>query len=531
MADPASNQNPQSSDAPAAPRDMSQYIRTFAKDVAQATNQPAPAIPKSPSPPPAPTPVDDVTLPEVDASPVNHPDGVAKEFPQEEVTLSKEDSAGIFAKQSDEFVPFVPAPIESDELRRREEVLARLRAKIASPTSSTPPAPPIPPPAFVAPPPQPPTPSAPTPPAPIVRPSPPPVPPYVPSYVPPAPQVPAPPPVAPPVYTPPPAQFSPFPPTPPQLAPVQPAPSPMPSIGVVPLDSSASPLHTYTSDFADRIDRQQASTFSVLAAQSDAGFRTTTTVAPSRRRNLIPVVLAVLLILVGIGGVYAAYRFVSTGEKTEVTLGVPSLIFADEKMELPGPDYRQDLANAAAQPLVEGNILITYVTAASSTPLGLKSAPQPGGALIRLLNLGAPDILLRNVDVSSTVGIVSAGEQTSPFFILRVNSYERTFAGMLGWENRMLSDLQPFYPQYEVPIPEPVVTATSTTQVSSLVALPSAEGFIDAVVSNIDVRVLKDGAGRTLLLYGYSDKETLIIVRDEAAFTTLVARLAATQGE
>lgn len=306
----------------------------------------------------------------------------------------------------------------------------------------------------------------------------------------------------------------------------------MPSIGVVPLDAAAAPLHTYTSDFADRIDRQQASTFSVLAAQSDAGLRTTTRVTPSRRRGIVPVILAVLLIMVGIGGIYAAYRYMSSGEKTEVTLGVPSLIFADEKMELLGPNYRQDLANAAAQPLVEGNILITYVTVASSTPLGLKPAPQPGGALIRLLNLGAPDILLRNVDVSSTVGVVSAGGQTSPFFVLRVNSYERTFAGMLGWETRMLSDLQPLYPQFELP-PAPVATntGTSTVQVPSLVALPAAEGFTDAIVSNIDVRALKDGAGRTLLLYGYGDKETLIIARDEAAFAMLVARLAATQGE
>jgi hypothetical protein len=308
----------------------------------------------------------------------------------------------------------------------------------------------------------------------------------------------------------------------------------MPSIGIVPLDTGPTPLHTYTSDFADRIDSQQASKFSVLAAQSDAGL-TTTTVTSSGRRGLVPAILAVLLILVGIGGIYAAYRFTSTGEDPEITLGVPSLIFADEKMELLGPDYRQNLADAATQPLVEGNILITYVTVASSTPLGLKSAPQPGGALIRVLSLGAPDILLRNVDVSSTVGVVSAGGQTGPFFILRVNSYERTFAGMLGWENRMLNDLQPFYPQYAMPVPEPATTATSTAtstvQVPSLAALPSAEGFVDDVVSNIDVRMLKDGAGRTLIIYGYSDKETLVIARDEAAFTTLVARLAATKGQ
>lgn len=558
MPDPTPNPNPQAGNAPqnvpipqtggvssaTETRDMSQYIRTYAKDVAQLTNQPMPVVPK-----PAPATDEGVMLPETDASPVNRPDGVAKEFPQETLELSKEDSADIFARPAaarplappptpmapvrppaprptvsppPQPIPqpppppsVPPLPPQPSDMEQREAVLARLRQKIAAEQAQAPvplPQPFIPPqppqprraPAYVPPP----SPRPIPPPQPIATP--------LPTYVPPQ-------------FVP---TFSPFAPPPPQPVAPRPVPAP-PPLGVVPLDAGPVPLHTYTSDFADRIDQKQASTFSVLAAQGDSGLRTTTTVSSGKRSGLIPVVLAVFLIVLGIGGLYAAYRFVSTGEDTEVTLGVPSLIFADEKTELPGPDYRQDLANAAAQPLVGGNILITYVTVASSTPLGLSSAPQPGGALIRLLNLGAPDILLRNVDVSSTVGVVSAGGSTNPFFILRVNSYERTFAGMLGWESRMPDDLALFYPAYPEPAP-PVATTTASTT-SSLVAAPVAlsepQGFTDAIVSNIDVRVLKDGLGRTLVTYGYSDKETLIIARDEAAFTTLVARLAATRSE
>ena len=488
---------------------MSQFIRTYAKDVAQLTNQPAPVMPK-------PDTDTSVALPEVDTSPVNRPDGVAKEFPQEKVELAKEDSAGIFAgpqapQPSAPATPMPqPVPAEPNDMERREAVLARLREKIAARQAQAPepiPQAPAPPPAPV-PPPQP----------------------FIPS------QAPEPTPVLPPAPLYPAPTYSPFPPAAPQPAAIQPPPETfIPPLGVIPEENAPAPLHTYTSDFADRIDRQQASTFSVLAAQSDAG-AVTTTVSTRKRSGLIPVVLAVLLIVLGAGGLYAAYRFVGMGEEMEITLGVPSLILADEKMELSGPDYRQDLARAASQPLVEGNILITYVTVASSTSLGLRSAPQPGGALIRLLDLGAPDILLRNVDISSTVGVVSAGGQRNPFFILRVNSYERTFAGMLGWENRMRNDLELFYPAYAdiIPEPEPVATTTATTT-SDLIASPPAltlpsQAFSDAIVANIDVRVLKDALGRTLILYGYSDKETLIIARDEAAFMTLVARLAATRG-
>jgi hypothetical protein len=311
--------------------------------------------------------------------------------------------------------------------------------------------------------------------------------------------------------------------------------TPEPPPGVIPvsknqgaLSSEPSPLHTYTSDFSERIDDQRASTFTVLAAQQDRGTRVA---APKKKRAIVPVVFATVLIVLGAGGLFAAYRFIGLQDRGQETLGVPSLILADEKMEIKGPDYRQSLADAARQPLVEGNILVTYVTAASTTPLGLQAAPQPGGALIRLLNLGAPDILLRNVDLSSTVGIVSSGGQTHPFFILRVNSFERTFAGMLGWESRMLADLDPLYPSIDVPSPEPLVTGTSTTAIATPPPSLAPQGFMDDVVANRDVRALRDGLGRTLLIYGYSDKQTLIIARDEAAFTTLVARLTASRTE
>lgn len=262
----------------------------------------------------------------------------------------------------------------------------------------------------------------------------------------------------------------------------------------------------------------------MLAAEQDAAVPA----SPKKTQKLVPVALAVFLIILGGGGIFAAFYF-TREEVPQETLGVPSLIFADEKMELTGPDYRSALADAANEILVPGNILVTYITEATTTPLGTRAIPQPGGKLIRALNLGAPDILLRNVDLSSTVGIVNAGSETRPFFILRVSSYERTFAGMLGWEQFIDEDLGAFYPPYTelAPIADP--TASSTTAATATTTAPpvSRTGFTDAVVANHDVRILRDAFGRSIMLYGYVDKETLVIARDEAAFTALAARLAA----
>ena len=317
----------------------------------------------------------------------------------------------------------------------------------------------------------------------------------------------------------------------PVFTPPPPPPPPLPVVKKV-IEERPSPIHTYTSDFADRIDEKKASTFSVLAAEADAKKK-----APikNKKRDLAPIISGVLLVVVGVLGVGGASWYVLNMRAVPgAALSVPSLVFADEHMKLAGSgtELMQALADAADQPLVGGNVLITYLSESTTTPKGVTiETPLQGGALIRALQLPAPDILLRNVAPVSTVGIVSAGVESRPFFIFRVTSYERTFAGMLAWESTIGRDLAPLYPSYSAPTVNPEASKLNlgtSTPVSAATPPVMLAYFADAVVASHDVRVLKDSAGNTLMLYGYADKSTLILARDEAAFTTLLARLSAT---
>ena len=101
--------------------------------------------------------------------------------------------------------------------------------------------------------------------------------------------------------------------------------------------------------------------------------------------------------------------------------------------------------------------------------------------------------------------------------------------------NPSLRDLAALYPLYSTPVP-PEETATSTAtstatttqpEIIDLGPAPALSRFTDSVIANHDVRVLRDTAGRSLVLYGYADKRTLLIVRNEAAFEALLARLKA----
>ncbi|MEK7601895.1 MAG: hypothetical protein AAB472_00165 [Patescibacteria group bacterium] len=356
--------------------------------------------------------------------------------------------------------------------------------------------------------------------------------------------VPAPPVV--PQPAPPPAPLPNLPPPPPVPVPVAPQEFVPPAPAPTPVSlENVSPIHTYSSDFSDRIDTKQASTFSVLAAEGDAGkLATQPAQAVKQHKNALLVAFSFVLILLAGGGAYAAYTYVRS--HASVPLAGPvvsSLVFADDRQPVKGEGDTliAALNESARQPLSVGQVRVLYLSQASTSAGNpVMDIALPGGRLFGALQLAAPDILLRNIAPESTVGIVHAGAETRPFFILRVLSYERTFAGMLTWEGLMETELAQLYPAYDPPAALLPTYATSTTfvkgkLVTTVQTIPAPvqiirpPQFVDEVASNHDVRALKDSQGRTIFLYGYRDKSTLIVARDESAFAELINRLSATK--
>jgi hypothetical protein len=314
-------------------------------------------------------------------------------------------------------------------------------------------------------------------------------------------------------------------------------------------------LHTYKGDFAGRIEDKDASALSVLAAESDAPTRPAT--KPIRKTSVALVLFGIVILLIGAGTIYVAYGYMKTNNILPVVQTIPSLIFVDERQEITGVghDLLLAFANSAQKPLADGAIRLVYASVSTTTAGIVSSTPAPGGALINAMQLPAPDILLRSIQPQSMIGIVHSGAEARPFFLLKVDSYERSFGGMLAWEPTLAQDLNLLYPAYPAPVVvAPVIVAPTTTPAVAtttsktkkgkapapvpapvVVAPPAPQlpqaplGFKDAVVASHDVRVLKDTYGNTVLIYGYWNQSTLIIARDESAFAELVNRLATTR--
>ncbi len=297
------------------------------------------------------------------------------------------------------------------------------------------------------------------------------------------------------------------------------------SVEVPPENLPPQTIHTYSTDVRDASKRAQATPFTILAREQDAGGGAPETL--HRKHNpTVAIAGGFLLIIFGIVSVTLAYNFVKNESSIMSELSVPSLISPDSRARISGEGKKLQsvLASLTDSPLQNGDVLVAYVTHASTTPKGPIEEPASGGALIAAMDIKAPDIVLRNINPESTVGVVKAGDETGPFFILSVSSFERTFAGMLSWEKTLQSDLAILYPLHTQTATS---TSTSTPTVTTYVRAKSA--FEDAVVENRNVRILKDELGKTLLVYGYRNKDLLIIARNEAAFSEILNRLANTK--
>lgn len=306
----------------------------------------------------------------------------------------------------------------------------------------------------------------------------------------------------------------------------EPAPRPIPRPVPPPLPTTAAPerLHTYAGDFSSQVNTANASSFSVFAAQADAPRSTTTVVTTTKRTGGLTYALITATLFVGGSLIlFFAYRYFAGNQPVPIVVNKTpaTLIAPDDSTTIAGSGVTlmNALAAAANAPITLGNVRAVYLAVGTTT--------ESGGALLAAMQLPAPDILLRNVKADSTVGIVHAGDETRAFFVLDADSYERAFAGMLAWEPTMANDLVTLYPPYPAALVTGTTTATSTPPpVLTPVMIP---GFKDEVVSSHDVRAYKDGTGRTVLLYGFADQNTLIIARDEQAFTLLLARLSASR--
>ncbi len=323
---------------------------------------------------------------------------------------------------------------------------------------------------------------------------------------------------------------------PPRVPEPVPTPPPQPQPHRTPGIPELIPLKTYAGDFSDLMQQGHAALSTVLAAEQDAGPHAPETPPKTfSRSSLLYTIAGATLVVAGIAGATVAYlRYQAAVAPVAVAPIASTPIFVDEREQVAGTGsaLAQAIAASVGRLIKQGSIRL----------LSLASPIAAADTVFSALRTTAPGTLLRNVNAQgSMTGIVNAGGSQSPFFIFSVTSYSQTFAGMLLWEPSMPRDLAVMFPAYPAPVVNaPAATSTAATTTSPKVgtkattttpSVPVPVAFRDEVVSNHDVRVYRDAAGKSVLLYGYWNQFTLVIARDPAAFTEILGRLATSRAQ
>lgn len=188
-------------------------------------------------------------------------------------------------------------------------------------------------------------------------------------------------------------------------------------------------------------------------------------------------------------------------------------------------------------------------TDASTTADGLQTlTPMSAQSfLLALVPLDMPDQLVRTLEPEYLLGI-HVYDANQALLILRVDSYQDGFSGMLSWEKTMQNDLAPLFTYTPAPrirptapppppgIPQvqggissgtPTSTPATTTPVTQTPSKPlytSPPNFADRIVENHDARVLLNQDGDIVMLWTFLDRNTLLITTNAATLREVISR-------
>ncbi|MBX4200079.1 hypothetical protein KW790_01295 [Candidatus Parcubacteria bacterium] len=263
-------------------------------------------------------------------------------------------------------------------------------------------------------------------------------------------------------------------------------------------------IRTFQGDIAEALKERQASVVTVAQAEQARKKTIIPQEAPGEGRKVFFLTLGTLILLaLGVGGAWYAYG-------TYKTKTAPPIVEIPNNRLIPAQSQRtMNVSSLNLQSLVK-------ILNSSERTKGVEQiqiTPDSGTGFIptsdfmNLIGATPPGALLRAFNPTFMLGILT-DTKSHPFLLIKLDSFENAFPGMLEWEKIMSVDLLPLF--------------ASANEVTSV---PPTAKFEDITIKNKDARVLRDINGQTRLLYSFFDSHILIITDNEETLRTLITKI------
>lgn len=275
-------------------------------------------------------------------------------------------------------------------------------------------------------------------------------------------------------------------------------------------DPSIRPLRTFKSDAEEAVRYGGVSKINMVVAEQKKREASGSVDYVKENKPRARLIIFIILALLCIG--FAGWYYLSSSVRN-APMGITASA-ANMKSIVPFTKGTVIVLDASADPLAliekklaTGNAGIGNVFGVIPVSTSTSTSQAPIARIFS--NTHIPSRLARSLGESYMFGVYTFDTE-SPFLILTNTFYQNAFSGMLEWENNLKNDFSSFIMQ--------------SYPTASLVALDTAL-FVDSVISNIDVRELKDSSGKVMLAYAFADKDTIVLTTSESALKYLLDRL------
>ena len=296
--------------------------------------------------------------------------------------------------------------------------------------------------------------------------------------------------------------------------------------------TSVKPLRTYKDDIANAMKNRRGSFVSIITAENDRNIKNREKTEDERQnysskeyiKKVSIVILSAMLVVFGAGAAFYFYGK-SKSDTVEIQPKIKSIIFADETEEF-------EIADLSKRQILSGLSSVKDQTALPESKIKnisiVKSTKDKNSAIDKKL-VSSSDFLnsiearvstafIRSLETVFMLGIHILRSGNQPFLILKTNFYENSFAGMLQWENNIKEDLASLFNISDINTEKIFQKDETNTVIFSIMT------FNDAVIKNKDARILKNENDKTLLIYSFLDKNTIVITNNENTFNEVFTR-------
>ncbi len=270
-------------------------------------------------------------------------------------------------------------------------------------------------------------------------------------------------------------------------------------------------LRTYKGDVEEALNKTQSTAATIMLAEEkrreERPELTSLKRVESTGRNRTYLLLGSIMLFLAVSVVGAVY-FIKSNEKVTVKEQNKSLIeYNKESKILVASTTRELLLQKIAFEkdsfkMPANSILYINTSDSSGDPVSAET-------LMSTISKKIPADLARSFSDKYMIGVYSF-DTNATFVILKTNQYETAYSGMLRWEKDIIGDIGKIFSA-----PQNLIGAEIE--------------FTDEEYKNKDLRVLRDSSNKTVLLYTFIDRGTIIITTSEGVLSAIMGKYSISQ--